>query len=284
MGDSRLIYFRDFARDREMLDWLLDRGANINLTDYRRLHSGFNLYVGGRDDSLHLLNKVAADGDIELFDHLVGRGANPLKSIALHSASECQDPAKSRAMVCHLLDKHNMNINSNNDDFRDLFNHLEDTGSPLGNAILHRNLAVVHELLGRGATIDSTSMTYPLSFAVEEGGFLPALEPLLRAGADPTKALECAVCHKNLAAVQLCLDFGAYPASALREAVAQEAERKEEIASDAAFLEARPEIFDKKSKLEFKREKLAERNSARMIRMLQYAMDSYTVQRGAGRQ
>jgi hypothetical protein len=59
---------RDFAHDRETIDWLLDQGVDISQTDTRRLDDGFNLASEASDDSLHLLNKVAADGDIDLFD------------------------------------------------------------------------------------------------------------------------------------------------------------------------------------------------------------------------
>lgn len=156
---------RDFARDRKTLDWLLDQGVDINRTDTQRLDNGFNLAPGETDRSLHLLNNVAADGNIALFDYLADRGADVTLSTALHSASACKDPELSKSMVCHLLDKHDMDINSNNDDFRDFIYQADDRGSPLCSAILNRNLAVVHELLKWGA-----SPTYPdrcpISYAV----------------------------------------------------------------------------------------------------------------------
>lgn len=262
-----------------MLDWLFDRGANINLTDHQRLDDGFNLYIGGRDDSLHLLNIVAANGDIELFDHLVSRGADPSKSTALHSASKCGDPVVSRAMVCHLLDKHKMDININNEDFRDFFHDAPDTGSPLCNAILHRNLAVVQELLERGARIKGPRAN-SINFTVAKDGFSPALEPLLRAGADPTEALCCAVQHMNFHAAQICLDFGGNPAWALHEAIEEEERRQERVAEDAAYYK---ESGDKKSKLTFKQERLAERNGKMMIEILRYAMGSGTIHHTVGR-
>ena len=117
---------RDFARDRKTLDWLLDQGVDINRTDTQRLDNGFNLAPGETDRSLHLLNNVAADGNIALFDCLVDRGADPTLSTALHSASACKDPDLSRAMVCHLLDRYGMDINSNSDDFRDFVHDADD--------------------------------------------------------------------------------------------------------------------------------------------------------------
>jgi hypothetical protein len=108
---------RDFAHDRETIDWLLDQGVDISQTDTRRLDDGFNLAFEASDNSLHLLNKVAADGDIDLFDYLVSRGADASRSLALHTASKFQDPEKSRVMVCNLLDRHNMDISVNDRTF-----------------------------------------------------------------------------------------------------------------------------------------------------------------------
>lgn len=149
---SRLTGVRDFSRDRETLDWLLDQGVDINKTDSQRLDDGSNLPGGESDYSLHLLNRVAADGNIDLFDHLVGRGADASLSTALHSASEGDGHRKSKAMIRYLLDKHHMNIDSNNGDFRDFFHDADDKGSPLCSAIINRNLVAVLELLERGAS------------------------------------------------------------------------------------------------------------------------------------
>jgi ankyrin repeat protein len=203
-----LMCIRDFARDWKTLDWLLDQGVDINKTDSQRLDDGFHLAMGESDYSLHLLNRVAADGNIDLFDHLVGRGADASLSTALHSASACKDPDLSKAMRCHFLDKHGMDIDSNNEDFRDFFHDPDDKGSPLCNAIFNRNFAVLHELLKRGAS-PTYPDEYPISYAVKEDGFLPALEPLLCAGVDPNIALETAVIHQNIEAVKICMACGA---------------------------------------------------------------------------
>jgi ankyrin repeat protein len=226
-----LIEFRDFARDRKTLDWLLDHGVDINLTDTARLDDGFNLYVGGTDSSLHLLNNVAADGDIDMFDHLVDRGADVSLCTALHSASACKDPDLSMAMVRCLLDKHHMDINRNNDVFRNFFHDAPDRGTPLCSAILNHNLPVVLELLKRGASPREPHMR-PVSYAVQENGFVAALEPLLSAGVDATSALMSAVFHQNLEAAKICLRFGAHPAEALHEALTLEEDRAKERAED----------------------------------------------------
>lgn len=267
-----LTLLRDFAHDREILDWLLDQGADINRTDIQRLDNGFNLAIGETDSSLHLLNNVAANGDIDLFDHLVSRGANTSLCTALHSASRCKDVEKSKAMVCHLLDKHNMDINRNNDDLRDFFHDSQDNGSPLCSAIIHKNLDVVHELLDRGARVDSPDW-FPVSYAVRVEGFYPALEPLLRAGADATRALEISVSKRNIDAAKVCLQSGADPAPALQDAIVLEERRAKRIASNAAFWESRPGSPYKKSEGQLEKERAEERKSQAMIALLESVME-----------
>lgn len=149
-------------------------------------------------------------------------------------------------MVCHLLDKYNMDINRNNDDLRHFYHDPHDTGSPLCSALIHKNLAVVHELLKRGARVNEPHWS-PVSYATKPGGFLPALEPLLRAGADTSKALDISVLRRNIDAAKLCLQFGADPAPGLRKAIAEEEYRANTIAEDAAYFESRPESSYKKS-------------------------------------
>lgn len=268
---GRLIHLRDFDHDRQTLDWLLDQGADINRTDSQRLDDGFNLAIGETDGALHLLNNVAAKGDIDLFDHLVTRGADTSLCTALHSASRCKDAETSRAMVCHLLDKHNMDINRNNDDLRHFYHDPEDSGSPLCSAIIYKNLPVVHELLKRGASVNPPNWS-PVIYAVKAGGFLPALEPLLRAGADATKALKISVIKRNIDAAKACLQFGADPAPGLREAIAQEEYRTNTIAENAAYFESRPELSYIKSEKEVKKERAEEREGQEMVALLKSAM------------
>jgi ankyrin repeat protein len=189
--------------------------------------------MGESDYSLHLLNRVAADGNIDLFDHLVTRGADASLSTALHSASKCEDHEMSRAMVRRLLDKYHMDINRNNEDFRDFFRDADDKGSPLCSAILHRNLTVVHELLQRGASPIEPDK-YPISYAVMLDGFLPALKPLFSAGADPTVALKQASSFRNFEAARMCLDNGADPVPALQNALERYERKTKSIAEDKA--------------------------------------------------
>jgi hypothetical protein len=56
-----------------MLDWLFDQGADIMRTDECRT-GGFGprrMLGGGKDYSLEVLNRVATQGNVELFDHSV---------------------------------------------------------------------------------------------------------------------------------------------------------------------------------------------------------------------
>lgn len=266
----RLIDSRDFAYDRDTLDWLLDQGIDINQTDSQRLDEGFNLARGETDNSLHLLNNVAAAGDIGLFDHLVSRGADPSLSTALHAASRYKDPDMCRAMIRHPLEKHNMDVHSNNDDFREFFHDAHDRGSPLCLAVIHQTLAAVHELLQQGASPNDPH-SRPISYAVKNSGFLPALEPLLRAGADPAKSLKQAVHYRNLDAVKICLVHGADPAPELYIAIEREEERMRDAVEDAAYVESLP-VPDRGRAM---REQMAnERKNKAMIALLSGEEDS----------
>ena len=261
---------RDFADDRETLDCLLDQGADINRTDSRRRDDGSVLAVGETDNSLHLLNIVAASGDIDLFDHLVSRGADPSLCTALHAASKCKDPETSTAMVRHLLDKHNLDINRDKDDLRHFIHDSQDKGSPLCSAILYRNLPVVHELLNRGARVNDPNWS-PVYYAAKADGFLPAMEPLLRAGADATEALETSAATRNIDAAKACLQYGPDPAPALRVAIDMEERRAYRVASDAEYDRKHAESGDEKSEEEVEEEKEEERQSQAMVELLKSA-------------
>jgi hypothetical protein len=84
-------------------------------------------------------------------------------------------------MVCHLLDQHNMDIDLNNDDFRDLVHNAEDSGSPPSSAVIHRNLYIVLELPGMGAH-PSEPYSAPVCNAVKAGGLVHAPPRALEQG------------------------------------------------------------------------------------------------------
>lgn len=206
----------------------MDHGADPNRTDDSRDDEyPPRRLIGARDYSLKVLNLVAASGDMELFDRLVSRGADPQRSMALHRASRCPDPDKTVAMIDHLLDKHHMDIEANNQDFRRTVDSI-DAGTPLDNAVYHRNLAAVKHLIKRGAQLRGAA-----DQSVGRWGlypFLPALGPLLDAGADPDSALELVIRINDIEAARLCVKAGADPRAIIDS---QEAR--------AARLAARPE-------------------------------------------
>jgi hypothetical protein len=213
---------RDYATSRPQIDYLLNHGVDISQTDTKRVD------YGGRpgqchDFSLKHLNNVAAAGDIPLFDHLVARGANPHRSMALHCASKCKDPAKTTAMIEHLLDVYNMNIEANNEDLRDFFHASGDSGTPLNCAVYYQNLPALQILLQRGANPE-VAVNRTIRDVITES-WLPALSPLLDAGANPDWASEAAVDSMNFEAAKMCLEKGADPTLVLRKQL-RKAEKK----------------------------------------------------------
>jgi hypothetical protein len=150
-----------------------------------------------------------------------------------------------------------MDINRNNDDLRNFMHDSQDDGSPLCSAILHKNLAVVHELLKRGARVNSPDC-FPANYAVRAGGFFPALEPLLRVGADATEALKTSAIVMNIEAAKACLQYGADPAPALRKAVEWEEYKVNTIAENGAFRESQSASDYKKSESQIERERAEE--------------------------
>jgi ankyrin repeat protein len=199
------------SHDQEALDWLLDHGADINRTDEDREDCDFyrRLY-GHQDYSLKVLNLIAGRGDIQLFNHLVSRGADPRLSIALHRASKCQDAATCIAMIDNLLDTHHMDIEADNEIFRNRMDFSPDSGTPLNCALYYKNIAAINHLLKRGANPES-AVSHSIGTVYHYGEFLPALGPLLDAGADADAALELAATRDDIEAAAICLSRGANP-------------------------------------------------------------------------
>jgi ankyrin repeat protein len=216
---------------------LLDQGVDINRTNTRQLDNGVSLAQGESENSIKVLNNVAAAGDLQLFDHLVARGADVSRSLSLHCASKCQDASSS--MIAHLLDRYNMDIHADTDALRDFFRDAKDSGTPLCSAIYHENIVAVEELLKRGADPErcGTSGHRPIVKAIGDSanvGFLPALKPLLKAGVDTASALRCAVDHGRVEAAKICLQAGADPVSALSLAFRVEQSNAHEAAIDGS--------------------------------------------------
>lgn len=226
-----------------MLDLVLDLGADINEPFDNHLRNPES--DGTRcdwDHTLGVLNNAAATGDTALFDHLVARGADPSKSIALHHA--CRGPQEGPdtvAMITHLVERYHFDINADDSAgglrvFGGL-GHRVDVGPPLVWAVLNWNEPAVRELLRRGADPKAAGGA-PLRLAtggLAFSGFLPAVEPLLAAGADATQGLITAVTLRepedeedNLKAIKLCLEYGADPVEAEKADAADVAEEQGE--------------------------------------------------------
>ena len=220
---------RDFLHEREALYWLLDHGADINRTDEDRQDSDyFRVLNGHHDFSLKILNRIAARGDIQLFNDLVSRGANPQLSIALHRASECQDAATCIAMIDNLMDTHLMDIEADNEVFRDRLDYMPDSGTPLDCALYYENIAAINHLLKRGAN-PKRAVCHSIGMNYWQAEFLPALGPLLDAGADPDTALGLAATKDDIEAAAICLSRVANPRLVIQSQEARTARKAVKI-------------------------------------------------------
>jgi hypothetical protein len=158
------------AHDREILDLLLDQVVDINWPDERRDTLGRYLPPTGKGPTLFnkilgILNNTAALGDIELFDHLVSRGADISKSIVLHTATDCPFPIKTKAMIIHLIEKYV--FDSYGDDnavglrkLSGLGSGPGDSGVPLEFAIIHRNPTAAQVLFEKEADPNKKTTPY----------------------------------------------------------------------------------------------------------------------------
>lgn len=215
----------DFVHDREIVDFLLDQGVDINRPDETRDTEGRKFPPPCRpplppashgpplppasrdpplfDKTLGVLNNTAALGDIELFDHLVSRGADVSKSIALHTATACPSSTKTRAMIIHLIEDYGFDPNGDHNatglrNLPTLGSGPWDVGVPLDFAIRHHNLAAVQILLEKGA--DPNPRHYDV---VRE--FPAAVESFLDAGADANVTLKEAIKSNSVEVAKLCL-------------------------------------------------------------------------------
>ena len=116
-------------------------------------------------------------------------------------------------MINHLLDKHHMDIHADNEKLRDFFHASSDSGTPLHCAVYRQNLAAVQTLLKRGADPKARGGTSLIYLAIGSclfiEGYLPALGPLIDAGANVDQALQYAVEHNSIEAAQIAIGRGA---------------------------------------------------------------------------
>ncbi|KAI1089760.1 hypothetical protein F5B19DRAFT_465785 [Rostrohypoxylon terebratum] len=218
---GHLILIKAFD-SREVVDWLLDHGVQLN---FPQSELRTDLKKGERDDTLGVLNEAAAQGNTEMFDYLVSRGANPQQCLALHYATlhKPQDSAQVEASISHLLQRYNYDVNGDDtcgglvklSDFTD----VSWQGPPLRWAVYHDNLPAVKSLLSHGAEASAA-----LLVAIERDN-LDALNLLLEAGGNATDACKIAATRSKIDAARICLEHGADPKPALaRDAELAEAE------------------------------------------------------------
>jgi hypothetical protein len=139
-------------------------------------------------------------------------------------------------MINHLLDVHHMNIEVDNEDYRDYLHASPDSGTPLNSAVHRKNMPSLLVLLERGA--DSNKAIWQSINRVIGTPWLPAVGPLLDAGADPDDAFEYAVENLNFGAARICLAKGANPTIALRAQQAKAAEKASGSWEDPPFYES----------------------------------------------
>lgn len=113
-------------------------------------------------------------------------------------------------MIDNLLDNHDMEIEGDNEIFRDRIDYSADSGTPLNCALYYENIVAINHLLKRGANPES-AVSHSIGTNYWRAEFLPALGPLLDAGADPDAALELAATRDDIEAAAICLSRGANP-------------------------------------------------------------------------
>jgi hypothetical protein len=209
----------EFVDFPEILDWLLDHGADITRSDEtRRTARGrYRMMGGGLDHSLEVLNRAAGQGNVEIFEHLVRRGADPSRSLALHRVSECSDPAKVVAMIDCLLDQYHFDIEADNRQFLKT-GPRPDFGTPLKVAVYNKNIDAIRHLLKRGADPESGVRKAIGSNVILREGWLPALEALLDARASVDDAFDQAVSVAKVEAARVCLNRGTVSSSVIQRA------------------------------------------------------------------
>ncbi|GAB7330112.1 hypothetical protein MBLNU13_g01794t1 [Cladosporium sp. NU13] len=113
-------------------------------------------------------------------------------------------------MIDNLLDKHDMDIEGDNEVFCNRMEYSPDSGTPLNYALYYGNIAAINHLLKRGANPER-AVHHSIETHYWQAEFLPALGPLLDAGADPDADLELASTRDDIKAAAICLSRGANP-------------------------------------------------------------------------
>lgn len=139
---------------RDILDWLLDQGLDLNSPQSLLRH---DLKKGESDDTVAVLNQAALAGRTDIFDYLVSRSADPSRCLALHYAAlyQSKDLTEMNAVVDHLIDKYRFDVNGDGTcggliKLTDFTDTSDQTGPPLRTAVYHHNIPAIKALLRRG--------------------------------------------------------------------------------------------------------------------------------------
>ena len=203
-----------------MIEWLLDQGIDPNLPMIQFHLPYIKDQYGEHDYTNAALNAAAAEGDVEMFDYLVTRGAQPSLAIPLHHVSKCKDHLLTERMIEHLIEKYSFDVNANDTCgglrwYGPVGPARRDTGTPLQLAIQRENTTAITSLRKYGSSEHFRPAT------VDHGQFIAGLQILLDAGVDPTGCyglvskpfkqarFEERVEKIRLAAMELCLTYGA---------------------------------------------------------------------------
>lgn len=207
---------------QELVDFFLDHGVDINATgEFVNRDNGVlrysEPYAYVPKGHTVFLNHAALKGDLQMFDHLVSRSADPARSNALHFAArhETQDLATMTSMMQHLIEKHGFDI-----DERDAVGGIpaERTypvntsyrpAEPVRWAACHNKPASLQALINLGAN------PAPTVYDAATKNRIECLHILLKTGVDASEALALAAKRNYLQAAQLTLEYGATARQAL---------------------------------------------------------------------
>ena len=188
---SRLHCACGFMKDTQIIDDILNAGANIDQVSKVGSALCIAAYLGKTDMVRHLLRRGARIG-------LAGSdGYNELHSAAAHGHSE----------ICKILIQHGADVNQK---------HPITEDSALASAIMHGHYQTLQTLLSMGADINDRSWIGLSSLATAcQYGRLVHIVSLLQAGADPrlpdkngAPPIHKAAQGDNVSALRVLLEHG----------------------------------------------------------------------------